>query len=191
MTRQRAVWATILAAGWLQGVHGATMLETRAWPTRTACNACVTLQFGELEMRLPVALAGRLFVFPGGPGGIHFLPVEGKSPSLMLAAKPLNEVIGIYPGVSLRTTGEQFYDMLGRPDRYAPAWRAEGVQSAVRYTKATNGQLRAYWIESAPGETQYVHIVADGDDMVYTFAGDFDAQWHEALLANLRRVQIP
>jgi hypothetical protein len=179
------------AAFCLMPASAATRLETRPWPPATGCESCVTLQFGELEMRLPAEMLGRVFVAAGGPAGIHFLPRAGTASWLLLGAKPRGRIIGTYPDLPPDLGGRQFFDMLGGADGHAAAYRAEGVARAVRYTRASSGTLHAYWIEAPPGQTQFLHIVADDGDTIYTLMGDFTERWYAAMLAHLRVVPVP
>lgn len=172
-------------------VFGADRLEQRSWPRPTPCPSCMSVQFGELELRLPDTSIDRVFAFPGATG-LHLL-LRGDPPgrSLILLGSPRQEVIGRYPELPCSTTGQQFLDMLGRADGHALARKAEGVERAIRYTKASKGKLHAYWIEAAEDETQTVQIVVEGSDTVYTLAGELTPALYESVLSNLRIAPIP
>lgn len=150
----------------------------------------MTVQFEELEMRLPVAMMGRLFSFADA-SGLHFLPPGGPRRALLLFATRREKVIGKYSAIDKTTSARQFFDKLGSDERYIAAWKAEGVERAAKYTRASNGKLHVYWIEAAPGNTQYVQIVVDGGEKIYTLAGDITPEWYEAVLSNLRIAPIP
>ncbi|TWI60425.1 hypothetical protein IP91_05120 [Pseudoduganella lurida] len=142
-------------------------------------------------MQLPAALVGRVFAFSAGPPGWHFLPAGAPRDGLLLRASTRDELVGKYPGLSRKLGVAAFFDMLGGTKRHRPAYQAEGIERAVRYTKASHGRLHAYWIEAAPGDTQTLHIALDGSDTVYTLAGGITPQWYDAFLAHLRIAPIP
>ncbi|GGX74784.1 hypothetical protein GCM10007386_02130 [Pseudoduganella dura] len=150
----------------------------------------MTVQFEELELRLPVAMMGRLFTFANAPG-LHFLPPGGPRRALLLFATSREKVIGKYPAIDHATSARQFFDTLGSEEPYIPAYKAEGIERAIRYTKASKGKLHVYWIEAATGDTQYVQIVVDGSNTIYTLAGDVTPQWYDAVLSHLRIAPIP
>lgn len=141
-------------------------------------------------MRLPVAMVGRMFAFADAPG-LHILPPGGPRRALLLFATSREKLIEKYAGIDRSMGARQFFDQLGSDERHIPAWRAEGIERAVRYTKTSSGKLHAYRIEAVPGDTQYVQIVIDGSDKVYTLAGDVTADWYAALLSHLRIAPIP
>jgi hypothetical protein len=183
---------TFLAVAWSFALSAAaaTRLEARPWPQATDCPACMTVQFEELEMRLPVAMVGRLFTFANA-SGLHFLPPGGPRRALLLFATSREKVIGKYPLLDRTTGARQFFDKLGGAEQYMPAYKAEGIEHAIKYTKASKGKLHVYWIAAAPGDTQYVQIVIDGGDTIYTLAGDVTPQWYDAMLSHLRIAPIP
>ncbi|QBI04617.1 hypothetical protein [Pseudoduganella albidiflava] len=187
-------WMSLAVAALLTchlSASGANRLESRPWPRPAPCPGCMTLQFGELELRLPDTSIDRVFAFPGATG-LHLL-LRGALPgrSLILLGSPRQEVIGRYPELPCSTTGQQFLDMLGRPNGHSLARQAEGVERAIRYTKASKGRLHAYWIEAAEAETQTVQIVVEGGDTVYTLAGELTPELYDLVLANLRIAPIP
>lgn len=150
----------------------------------------MTVQFEEIEMRLPVAMVGRLFSFADA-AGLHFLPPGGPRRALLLFATAREKVIAKYPTIDPATGAREFFNQLGSTEHSRPAWKAEGVERAVRYTRASNGKLHVYWIQAAPGDTQSLQIVIDGSDRIYTLAGDVTPQWYDAVLSHLRVAPVP
>jgi hypothetical protein len=100
-------------------------LEVSMWPAATPCDVCVTLQFGVLEMHLPIQLIGRIFVSGNGPFGVHLLPegaVDGRDSALLLSAMR-SAYVGKYKALGLALansiSNEEFFDLLGRPSAIA------------------------------------------------------------------------
>lgn len=170
-------------------------LEISTWPAATTCDACVTLQFGVLEMRLPIKLIGRIFVAGTGPLIVHLLPqgaLDGRDSALFLAATRA-AYVGKYQALGLASansmSNEAFFDLLGRParrdDPVGKIRHIESIDIAEHYVKTSKGAVHAYWIRSAPRNSQYIHIVIDGTDMIYSVAGAITPQLYTAILAGL------
>lgn len=191
MKRSRILLGMAVAMTCHLPVFGADRIETRPWPLHAPCLGCMTVQFGELEMRLPDTSIARIFAFPGATG-LHLL-LRGGPPgrSLIVLGAPRQGIIGMYPDIHCGTSGRQFFDMLGQADGHSLARMAEGVERAVRYTKASTGRWHAYWIEAAKDETQTVQLVVDGSDTVYTLAGELTPDLYDLVLANLRIAPVP
>jgi hypothetical protein len=86
-------------------------------------------------------------------------------------------------------SNEEFFDLLGRPahrdDPVGKIRHIEGIDIAERYVKTSKGPVHAYWIQSEPQSSQYIHIVIDGTDMIYSVAGAITPQLYTAILAGL------
>lgn len=175
-------------------------LEVVAWPKGAACPACLTLQFDVLEMRLPAALVDKVFVPDNDTTGLHLIPAgrDGRS-SVYLMSLPAGDPAGKYARlVSLpqeMNDASTFFDQLGQVAAPFTPWatirKIEGVDTAVRYTKATKGKLHAYWIHAAAPSSQYVYLVVDGNPLVYALAGEISPALYEAVLANLKTSPAP
>jgi hypothetical protein len=168
-------------------------LELSTWPAATPCEACVTLQFGVLEMHLPTKLIGKIFVSESF--AVHLLPqgaLDGRDSALFLSATRV-AYVGKYKALGLASansmSNEEFFDLLGRPahrnDPVGKIRHIEGIDIAERYVKTSKGPVHVYWIQSAPRNSQYIHIVIDGTDMIYSVAGAITPQLYTALLAGL------
>lgn len=176
-------------------------MEHRSWPTPTVCDACVNLQFGEISMTLPLALIGRIFVSGSEASALHLLApdaTDGKNSTVFLSVKR-EAYIGKYQAVGLRSANnigsEAFFDLLGVPAQKGSPYRAirriEGIDAAEHYFKTSKGALHAYWIQSAPERSQYLHIVVDGSDTLYTVTGTFTPQFYGALLGGMSVRPMP
>lgn len=181
---------------------GAVELEREAWPAKRKCEECVIVQFGKLEMQLPRTLVGKILVTGTGDYGLHILPRAGASKdSVVFLAVPADklmqryEQIGLLRGLDI-TTNEQLFDALGRlpHDNKALATlrRIEGIDRASRYIKASRDTVHAYWVLSpSSGGSQHVHFVIDGEELVYTLAGNVTRELYEAVLSNLDIAELP
>jgi hypothetical protein len=170
-------------------------LEISTWPAATSCDACVTLQFGVLEMHLPTKLIGRIFVSGNESFALHLLPqgaLDGRDSALFLSATRV-AYVGKYKSLGLASansmSNQEFFDLLGRPahrdDPVAKIRKIESIDIAERYVKTSKGPVHAYWIQSAPSNSQYIHIVIDGTDTIYSVAGAITPQLYTAILAGL------
>jgi hypothetical protein len=177
------------------------VLEKRAWPKARACDTCVPVQFGQLDMRLPLAEIGKILVMNSDSSALTILPPSGsaKESVLFLTVRPERllkdfERAGLLGGLDINTN-EQLFDALGKaPDNknLAMLRKIMGIDVAVRYVKWSNDRVRVYWIQSPlPGGSQNVYFVVKGDDIVYLLAGNVTRQFLDAVLANLEISEIP
>lgn len=174
---------------------GEVVMEVLPWPPAKSCAACVTLQFGVLEMQLPVAQVGKIFVSGTAPFAVHLLPLDqdARRGALFMSTTRV-EHIAQYGALGLAgtdlMTAQAFFDMLGHPVPVGePAWqvrRLEHIAGAERYIKVSKGAVHAYWIRSASENSQYVHFAVDGSDVIYSLVGTITPQLYDAVLANLR-----
>lgn len=183
------------AAHWHPCAAREVTLEITTWPAPKPCDACVTLQFSVLEMHLPIKMIGRIFVSGNESFAVHLLPqgaLDGRDSALFLSATRAAyvgkyEQLGLTSASSMST--EAFFDLLGRPasrdDPIGKIRQIERIDIAERYVKTSKGPVHAYWIQSAPRNSQYIHIVIDGTDMVYSVAGAISPQLYTAILAGL------
>ncbi|NRR33322.1 hypothetical protein HSX11_24405 [Oxalobacteraceae bacterium] len=185
----------LAAAQWQTCAAREVTPETSAWPEAKPCATCVTIQFGALEMRLPIALIGKIFISGSEASTLHLLPAgatDGRDSVLFLSATRA-AYVGKYHALGLASadsiSAEAFFDLLGRP---APPGsgiekirKIESVSTAERYVKTSTGRVHAYWIQAAPGNSQYLHFVIDGADTVYTVAGAITPQLYLAILTGL------
>ncbi len=177
------------------GVAAEAAMEVQAWPDAQACSSCVTLQFGVLEIQLPAATIGKIFIAAGGDGGLHLIPADTSGgPSIYFMSVPSYNWAQRYYQLIPPTDALHFLDQLGTPAAAGP-WgtirKVEQLDHAQRYIKASKGKLHAYWIRARPRETQYLHIAVDGHDRTYSIAGDLTPALYAALLANLRLAPEP
>jgi hypothetical protein len=188
---------TLLAAFYMhRAAAGEVATEVQPWPVEQACAACVTLQFGVLEMRLPSAMIGKIFIAPGGDGGLHLLPADADiRHSLYFRSAPSYNWAQRYYQLIPPLDAQQFLDQLGTPAAEGSPWRlirkVEQLDGAERYIKANKGKLHAYWVRAKPPNTQYLHITVDGHDRSYSVNGDLTPALYAALLANLRAAPEP
>ena len=63
--------------------------------------------------------------------------------------------------------------------------RIESIEAADRYIKTSKGRLHAYWIQTSPEKSQYLHFVIDGSETIYTVCGAITPQLYNALLSGM------
>lgn len=176
-------------------------LQQHAWPAKSKCEKCVTIQFDRLEMRLPLAEIGKILVIRG-ESNLFVLPPSSadKKASVDFLAMPRSMLLGRYRKLGLLKgfdvrTNEQFFDLLGmQPDTKALEILRElqGVAVAKRYIKMSKRSVHVYWIQSPlPGGSQKVYFVIDGDDMAYLLTGNVTARFLDAALSNLKIANVP
>ena len=186
---------TLTAALWHPCAARELTLETSTWPEARPCDACVNLQFGVLEMRLPIRLIGRIFISGNESSALHLLPegaLDGRDSALFLAATR-SAYVGKYQALGLASansmSSEQFFDLLGSPARTGDILgkirHIESIDIADRYIKTSKGPVHAYWIQSAPRNSQYIHFVIDGSDLIYSVVGAITPQLYTAILTGL------
>jgi hypothetical protein len=183
------------AAQWHPCAARDVTLEISTWPEARPCDACVTLQFGVLEMRLPIKLIGRIFISGNETFAVHLLPTgarDGRDSALFLSATRA-AYVGKYQALGLVSANsmasEEFFDLLGRParrgDPLGKIRHIESIDIAERYVKTSKGPVHAYWIQAAPRNSQYIHFVIDGTDIVYSVVGAITPQLYTAMLTGL------
>lgn len=185
----------VTAAQWHPCAARDVTLEISAWPEARPCEACVTLQFGVLEMRLPIKLIGRIFISGNESFSLHLLREgarDGRDSALFLSATRA-AYVGKYQAMGLASansmSSEEFFDLLGRPappgDPVGKIRHIESVAIAERYVKTTKGPVHVYWIQAAPHNSQYIHFVIDGTDMIYSVVGAITPQLYTAIPTGL------
>lgn len=185
----------VTAAQWHPCAARDVTLVISAWPEARPCEACVTLQFGVLEMRLPIKLIGRIFISGRESFAVHLLPEgarDGRDSALFLSATRA-AYVGKYHALGLASahsmSSEEFFDLLGHParrdDPLGKIRHIESVDIAERYLKTSKGPVHAYWIQAAPRNSQYIHFVIDGTDMIYSVVGAITPQLYTAILTGL------
>jgi hypothetical protein len=176
-------------------------LEKQPWPAAKNCETCVPVQFGKLEMRLPIAEIGKILVHGSDASALHILPKTNnpREGVVFLTVKPENllgkyQKLGFLQGRNI-TTNEQLFDALGKPPvgktPFIQMRRIEHIDTAQRYLKTSKDALHVYWIQASPPDSQYVYFVIDGQETVYFLTGNVTQEFYEAVLSNLRVVDVP
>lgn len=189
------VTLTLTATLWRPCAARDVALEISTWPEAKPCDACVTFQFGVLEMRLPVKLIGKIFISGNESFAVHLLPEgapDARDSALFLSATRA-AYVGKYEALGLASansmSSEEFFDLLGRPARRGDPLEKirhiESIDIAERYVKTSKGPVHVYWIQAAPRNSQYIHFVIDGSDMIYSVVGAITPQLYAAILAGL------
>lgn len=184
-----------IASQWHPCAARDVTLEISTWPQARPCDACITLQFGVLEMRLPIKSIGKIFISGNESFSVHLLPegaIDGRDGALFLSATRA-AYVGKYQALGLASansmSNEAFFDLIGHPaadgDPMEKIRHIESIDIATRYLKTSKGPVHAYWIQAAPRHSQYIHFVIDGSDMIYSVVGAITPQLYTAILAGL------
>lgn len=178
---------------------GRVGLETKPWPPTRNCGACIAVQFGKLEMRLSPADFGKLLVIGAGDSVLHVLPKSGDpSKSMMFMSVSRDQLLGKYESAGLLkslgiTSYQQFFDALGKDPGGDPALTKiqdiEGIDTADSYVKIAKDSVQVYWIRSSKPSLSAAYFLV-GDDL-YWLTGEVTQEFYEAVLANLRIVNVP
>ena len=180
---------------------GGVALEKQQWPDVKHCEVCVQVQFGELEMHLPLSEIGKILVINSDSSALHILPKTNDPLTgvLFLTIEPemlikMYRKAGLLRGQNI-TTNEQFFDALGKPPAgktsISKVRRIEHIDIADRYTKSSKGSLHVYWIQSSHSNSHRVYFVIDGQETVYLLAGSVTPRLYEAVLSNIRVAKVP
>ena len=185
----------LTVSAWLVPAYGANpvMLEQAEWPGKAGCSGCMTFQFGTLEIQLPPALIGKVFISAGMASSVHLVPSDGDARhDIVLSSTPALELAGKY---GQKLSAHQFLDQLGQPANRTSPWakirKVEGLDNAIRYTHASRDKVHAYWIQSTPPNSQYAYLVIDNAPNVYSLSGALTPELYAAILANLRLAPTP
>jgi hypothetical protein len=181
---------------------GDVTLEKRPWPAGHKCKPCVPVQFGKLDMRLPLDQIGKILASGGPDGALHILPKSAApKESVLFITFPPERLLKDYQqsgrlqGLNI-TSNEQLFDTLGSApgdnEGLSRLRKIEGIDTATRYTKTSKGPLHVYWIQSPlPGGSQKVYFVLDGEEDVYMLSGNLTRKFYDSVLANLRVTDVP
>jgi hypothetical protein len=181
-------------------------LTNEPWPVKRECEVCVPVQFGSLEMRLPLGDIGQLQIIgPETGAALAVLPKSGDLTEgvMLLTVPPKRGFKQLGFTAELKrlgiTTNEQFFDRLGRAPNGNKALsamrRAYNIDSAARYTKASKDGLHAYWVrpDEPIGKHNYmdntIYLVVDGSDTAYMLGGVITQATYDTVLSNLRVVK--
>ena len=176
-------------------------LESLPWPNSSGCEICVSVQFEKLEMRLPLSKIGKILVAGSGAPVLHILPnTNAPRESVLFSTVPPERLIrryrklGFLRGLGV-TTNEQFFDLLGNPPRQnkslATMRTIENIGIASHYFKTSKDSIHAYWIDTPPPNLQRIYFVIDGEETVYSLWGNITQELYDAVLSNLRVVDVP
>ncbi len=181
--------------------QGSVALEKQPWPEMKQCEVCVPIQFGRLDMLLPLGGIGKILVINSESSALHIIPKTGDPTKsvLFLTPEPKDllkryQKAGLLQGLGINNN-ERLFDALGNPA--APnatlsiIRNIHHIDEASRYTKTSKGALHVYWIQSSAPGSDYVYFVIDGDETIYLLAGDVTRIFYEAVLSNLRVVDMP
>jgi hypothetical protein len=183
-------------------------LEQAPWPQPpNACEACVTMQYGRLEIQLPLAIVGRILVLGGtSSSGMHILPPDYKVPERALSVIFFTQRESTFEAYKRHgffrqhgvKTNRDFFDALGKsPDKSKSLTimrKAHLIDRAKRYSKASKGALSAYWVQMdppQPSNSDNVYFVIDGEKDVYVLSGHITRALYEAVLSRMSVVDVP
>lgn len=77
--------------------QGNVLLERQPWPVAKKCEICVPVQFGKLEMRLPLAIVEKLLVIGSGYSVLHIMPkTDAPKESILLMSVSPEKLIKTY-----------------------------------------------------------------------------------------------
>ncbi|GJI98766.1 hypothetical protein RugamoR57_54840 [Duganella caerulea] len=185
----------LTVSGWLVPAYAAhpVTLEQIEWPEKAGCTGCMTLQFGTLEIQLPPALIGKIFISASMASSVHLVPADGDARhDVVLSSIPAPELAGKY---GQKLSAYQFLNQLGQPVNETSPWakirKVEGLDSAISYTHASRDKVHAYWIQSTPPNSQYAYLFVDNAPDVYSLSGELTPELYAAILANLRLALAP
>ncbi|HHH47394.1 MAG TPA: hypothetical protein ENK51_00680 [Gammaproteobacteria bacterium] len=164
------------------------------WPVESPCARCVLVQYDHIEMRIPVALAGRILIPDiGAPAlillpnpdsadnGIYFLQEDPAPVLAVLKRESLDRRYAIHDLPSLLR-------LLASPPsdkRLARVFAMLGFDDAAIVTVARHGKLTAWRIVHSDPLMNVLYIAADDHSKLYKIAGNLsDATWH-SLLAHM------
>lgn len=177
------------------------LLERQAWPEKRPCDTCVPLQFGVLQLQLPLAQIGNILVLGSDIGGVNIFPKSGDpTESVLLGSIRHENLVGLFESSGLlnRTddiSNEAFFDRLGMPaaasSSLAKLREIIGISRARRYLKASRNGIHAYSIQSAPPIAESVYFVIDGDPTVYSLMGKVTPPRFDVILSNMQVTPIP
>jgi hypothetical protein len=133
-------------------------LEVQSWPDSKKYEVCVPLQFGKLEMQLPISYIKKILVIGIDEPVLAVIPKEAEpNVNLLFLIMRPERLIGIFKSAGLLKglnieTNEQFFDALGKlpvQNKSITTMRQiMDIKTAKQYTKTSKGTVHVYWIRS-------------------------------------------
>lgn len=174
-------------------------IEVFEWPLAGACDPCMTVQFGRIELRLPVAAVRRVLL--AGTPALHiFMHSDDVRDSTTLLVPHPPDVVAFYreagllEGLAVESPRDLF-EAMGSPApesaNLGKLRRVHGIDSAERYRMAEKGKLAVFLIEAAYAAETHVYVLVEGEPGAYLLSGPSDAQAYEMLLSGMSLVDIP
>ncbi|MDQ2696546.1 MAG: hypothetical protein M3Z21_14475 [Pseudomonadota bacterium] len=193
-------FAALLFIPWSAVTAGGVALEEVPWPDSQQCQQCLTLQFSHLEMQWPYAELGKVTILRGNDAAMDIrlrrdgkvVPPEESLVFLVQMPDKLTERFrraGFFAELGVNDN-EDFFDFIGDPARESDAIQimrqVMDLNMARRYTKASRGNLHAYWIQTEKSIPDYLYFVINGQEEVYKISGStIDERLYTTMLSNL------
>ena len=175
--------------------------QATTWPSRTPCATCVPLQFGELDMRIPLSAVEKIAVLGSDLSAVHLYPAgAGGRTVITFMSLRRREFVGRYEDAKLlpRSAAMSNTELLNRlfadvstADSFSQIRAIEQVDRAGRLTKASREGLHVFWIHMPQPASDTVYVTVDGSETTYMIAGDVSEALLDAILANMRPVALP
>jgi hypothetical protein len=177
-------------------LNAAEGIETQPWPTEPDSGK-FTIQFLELEFRLPYSMIKGVALLQGDPPQLLLTTSEGP-PTDYIAVQtlygfnteiyPSLERQGLFEATGINNT-ESFFDSLALPvtTKDQAVLRAVlGTEKSLEYYKASKGPFTAYRNITDQANLQSIILLLDGTDTVYEISGSISDKDYEYLLSGLR-----
>lgn len=175
--------------------------DATTWPSRTPCSTCIPLQFGELDMRIPLSAVEGIAVLGSDLSAVHLYPAGvGGRTSITFMSLHRREFVGRYEDAKLlpRSAAMSNTELLNRlfagasmADSFSRIRAIEQVDRASRLRKASREGLHMFWIHKPQPASDTVYITVDGSETTFMIAGELSEALLDAILANMRPVALP
>ncbi len=156
----------------------------------------LTLQFIDLEFKLPYEMVGRVIVMGGDSNLALSRSAEGGD--RIIVFRTVNEFNETYKffrekdyfeGMDIHDA-ESFFDALARIPDEADSEALKTMRQTMQiddsvYSKTSNGRFVVYRLTAKQPAGQVVYILVDGQEMIYEMAGHISDSDFNALLSGM------
>lgn len=203
LTLRPAIFAVFIGMAFSCSAKTSEILKHQSWPRKVICSQCVQIQFGPLDMKIPMKLFSKILILPGTKTNINFLFHSDKpGPSAEMYTIPPDKFLKMYQKSGLLkglgiATNEQLLNRLCQSSEnnkgLSTIRHIERFDIASECIKMSKGHLNVFWVKSQRHDAaaQRIFFVIDGDDMLYTIEGQLSRQFLDAVLSNLAIRKIP
>jgi len=181
----------------LSPVFALNKVATTEWPSTIYAGELETIQFIDLELKLPRSMVGRVVVSNLDWPNLAISRNEESAERVIVfrMMHEFNETYelfrkkGFFEGLDIHDA-ESFFDNLARDSDKPASVALKAMRHVMQiddsvYTKTTKGVFTAYRLNSRDPAGQVIYVLIDGREAIYEIAGSISDADFTALLSGM------